>query len=86
MIKPFAKVGQSVINPAHYDVFVCGLALRMTFDDKDIAVQVAILLTKQSMERRNNVRHLIAFWWLMFASIAPWIGAWLFWKFAKGAK
>ncbi len=41
MAKPFAKVGQSVFNPDYYDVFVCGHALRMTFDDKDIAVQVA---------------------------------------------
>lgn len=41
MIKQFAKVGQSVINQDYYDVFVCGLALRMTFDDKDIAIQVA---------------------------------------------
>lgn len=40
MINP-ARVGQSVINPYYYDVFVCGLALRMIFDDKDIAIQVA---------------------------------------------
>jgi hypothetical protein len=82
MIKP-ARVGQSAINPDYYDVFVCGLALRMIFDDKDIALQVADSINGEIDRRRNKMRLTIAFWCLMIVSISPWIVAWIFWRFGK---
>lgn len=34
----------------------------------------------------NNTAYSLAFWWLMFVSIAPWVAVFIFWKFGKGAK